>query len=47
MFYNTDFRFEEIWNLEVLGLVDHGMDLESSNAQDASVVEDLKRLEVI
>jgi hypothetical protein len=47
MVYNNDFRFEEIWNLEVLGLVDHGMGLESSNALDASVVEDLKRLEVI
>ncbi len=31
----------------MLGLVDHGMGLESSNAQDVSVVEDLKRLEVI
>jgi hypothetical protein len=47
MVYNTDFRFEEIWNLEVLGLVDHGVGLEASNAQDASVVEDLKLLEVI
>ena len=47
MVYNIDFRFEEIWNLEVLGLVDHGMGLESSNAQDATVIEDLKRLEVI
>jgi hypothetical protein len=45
--YNTDFRFEEIWNLEVLGLVDNGIGLESSNAQDASVVEDVKRLEVM
>ena len=48
MVYNVDFRFEEIWNLEVLlGLVDHGMGLESSNAQTATVIEDLKRLEVI
>jgi hypothetical protein len=47
MVYNIDFRFDEIWNLEVLGLVDHGMGLESSNAQDATVIEDLKRLEVI
>ena len=31
----------------MLGLVDHGMGLESSNAQDATVIEDLKRLEVI
>jgi hypothetical protein len=47
MVYNTDFRFEKIWNLEVLGLVDHGMGLESSNTQDVSVVENLKLLEVI
>ncbi len=47
MVYNVDFRFEEIWNLEVLGLVDHGRGLESSNAQDATVIEDLKRLKVI
>ena len=46
MVYNVDFRFDEIWNVEVLGLVDHGMGLESSNAQDATVIEDLKRLEV-
>ena len=31
----------------MLGLVDHGMGLESSNVQDTFVVEDLKRLEVI
>jgi len=47
MVYNTGFRFKEIWNLEVLGLVDHAMGLESSNAQEASVVKDLKRLEVL
>ena len=45
--YPADFRFEEIWNIEVLGLVDHGMGLEASNAADASVIEDLKRIEVI
>ena len=45
--YPADFRFEEIWNLEVLGMVDHGMGLEASNAVDASVIEDLKRIEVI
>jgi len=28
MVYNVDFRFDEIWNLEVLGLVNHGMGLE-------------------
>jgi hypothetical protein len=47
MVYNVDFRFDEIWNLEFLGLVDHGSGLEASNALDASVVEDIKRLEVI
>jgi len=44
MVYNIDFRFDEIWNLEVLGLVDHGSGLEASNALDASVIEDLKRI---
>ena len=47
MKYRDDFVFEEIWNLEVLGFVDHGVGLEASNALDASVIEDLKRLEVI
>jgi hypothetical protein len=47
MVYNVDFRFDEVWNLEVLGLVDHGSGLEASNALDASVIEDLKRIEVI
>ncbi len=47
MVYNVDIRFEKIWNLEVIGLVDHGMGLESSNALEATVIETLKRLKVI
>lgn len=47
MKYPEDFHFEEIYTQEVLGFVDHGFGLEASNALDASVVEDLKRLEVI
>jgi hypothetical protein len=47
MLFNVDFRFDEIFNLEVLELFDHGMGLESNNAQDATVSEDLKRHEVI
>jgi len=43
----VDFRLEEVWNLEVLGLVDYGFGLEASNALNASVIEDLKRIEVI
>jgi hypothetical protein len=45
--WKTDFVFDEIWSTEVLGRVDHGHGLEASNAVDASVVEDLKRLEYI
>jgi len=47
MVYNVDYKLDKIWNHEVLGLVDHGMGLESSNVRDATVIEDLKRLEVI
>ena len=47
MAYPADFRFDEIYTQEFLGLVDHGMGLEASNAHDASVIEDLKRLDVI
>ena len=47
MKHRDDFVFEEIWNLEVMGFVDHGVGLEASNALDASVIEDLKRLDVI
>ena len=45
--HRDDFVFDEIWNLEVLGFVDHGVGLEASNAADASVIEDIKRLDVI
>jgi hypothetical protein len=45
--WKTDFIFDEIWTTEVLGRVDHGHGLEASNAVDASVVEDLKRIECI
>ena len=45
--FPDDFDFEEIWTLEVLGEVDHGHGLESSNAVQASVLEDLKRIELI
>ena len=45
--YKQDFKFDEFWTVEVLGRVDHGHGLEASNAVDASVVEDLKRLEYI
>jgi len=43
----TDFRFDEYETEEVLGRVDHGHGLEASNAIDASVREDLVRLNVI
>ena len=45
--FPTDFDFDEIWTLEVLGEVDHGHGMEASNALQASQLEDLKRIEVI
>lgn len=43
----VDFDFVEIKTEHVLGRVDHGHGLEASNAVDASVVEDLERLDAI
>lgn len=45
--HGRDFKFDEFWTEEVLGRVDHGHGLESSNAIDASVREDQIRLDVI
>jgi hypothetical protein len=45
--YGTDFQFDEFDTEEVLGRVDHGHGLEASNATDASVREDLVRLNAI
>jgi hypothetical protein len=45
--HGNDFRFNEIYTEEVLGRVDHCHGLESSNAIDASVREDLVRLSVV
>ena len=45
--FRTDFDFEEIWDIQVLGEVDHGHGLEASNALQASLLEDLKRIEII
>eukprot|EP00873_Tetraselmis_striata_P025985 jgi/Tetstr1/446249/TSEL_033793.t1 len=42
-----DFVFDEFYQEEVLGRVDHGHGLEASNAIDASVREDQVRLDVI
>jgi hypothetical protein len=43
----VNFRLEKIWNIEVLGLVDHGSGLEANNELDASAIKDINRLEVI
>ena len=45
--YRDDFDFDEIFTKEVLGRVDHGHGMEASNALDASVLEDLKRMEYV
>jgi hypothetical protein len=45
--HDTGFRFDEYDTEEVLGRVDNGHGLEASNAIDASVREDLVRLNVI
>ena len=45
--FQQHFVFDEIWSLEVLSRADHGHGLEAANAPDASVVEDLKRIELI
>ena len=45
--FPTDFDFEETWTVEILGEVDHGHGLEASNAVQASLIEDLKRIDLI